>query len=166
MGGHLVLGIDPGLARLGFGLVRQEGSTLLAAGGGTLSTLSSQSVPERLLEIFRHMERLIAESSPDVMALERVFLKVNAKTAIPSIQASGVAALAAASAGIEVHEYSPAQVKQALAGSGSAGKEQVRYMIEKILRPSYAIDSPDAADAHAVAVCHLNSRRLSEVINR
>lgn len=153
-----VLGIDPGLTRLGYGIVETSGERLQCLQSGTLATSPGPS-SGRLNHLFDGLARLVGEWRPDAMAVERVFLKANLKTGIPAIQAWGVALLAGAREGLEVTEYSPAEVKQTITGVGTAGKDQVRYMVEKLLTGAVAPDSPDAADALAVAITHLHSRR-------
>lgn len=156
-----VLGIDPGLTRLGYGIVETSGERLQCLQclqSGTLATSPGPS-SGRLNHLFTGLSRLVGEWRPDAMAVERVFLKANLKTGIPAIQAWGVALLAGAREGLEVTEYSPTEVKQTITGVGTAGKDQVRYMVEKLLTGAVTPDSADAADALAVAITHLHSRR-------
>lgn len=153
------MGIDPGLTRLGFGVVEAAGSKLTALAAGVISTSSQSPVPKRLAHIQAELTGLLCEWKPNAIAVERVFLKSNSATAIPAIQASGVALMLAGAADLEVGEYSPAEVKVAVAGKGNAVKEQVRYMVSAILGPIHHAPGIDAFDALAVAVCHINSRR-------
>ncbi len=154
-----VLGIDPGLSVTGYGLV-EGGHPPRAVRAGVIRTDPVRSTPERLLELYTELSRVIAEASPDVVALESVFTNRNLQTAISVGRASGVAILAAAGAGLEVYEYVPTAVKSAVTGDGSANKDQVQQMVARLLR----LDSPpspaDAADALALALCHLRAAPL------
>lgn len=155
--GLRVIGVDPGLTRMGYGVVHESGGKLTCVTSGTLATTPGPS-PVRLRHVYIGLRRLIAEWSPDAMAVERVFLKLNLKTGIPAIQAGGIALLAGAMEGLEVTEYSPAQVKQAITGVGTASKDQVRYMLKALLAGEVSPDTADASDALAVAITHVNSR--------
>lgn len=152
-----VVGVDPGLTRMGFGVVEASAGRLALLTAGTLRT-SPGATPPRLKSIFSELSRIIGDWSPTAMAVERVFLKVNLRTGVPAIQAGGIAMLAGASADLEVTEYSAAQVKQTITGVGNASKDQVRFMVQRLLGVQVAADSPDAADALAVAITHLHSR--------
>ncbi|MGH8928738.1 MAG: crossover junction endodeoxyribonuclease RuvC [Acidimicrobiia bacterium] len=151
-----VLGIDPGLTNTGYGLVRRTRS-LEAIAAGVIRTDPRATVPSRLLELHTSLTALIAEYRPDVMAIEQVFTNRNRQTAISVGRAGGVAILAAAEAGLAVHEYVPTMVKAAIAGDGTAGKEAVKRMVAKRLNLADPPDPADAADALAVALCHLQS---------
>lgn len=155
-----ILGIDPGLTRTGFGVIEgtPRGCSTLAC--GTFRTSSKAAASDRLAALAGQVGDLMDSWKPDEVAVERIFLKVNARTAVGAIQALGISLMAAGARGLPVSEYTPAQVKQAVVGVGSAAKEQVAYMVERLARPAadVAPDSPDAADALAVAVCHLHSR--------
>ncbi|MGH2720472.1 MAG: crossover junction endodeoxyribonuclease RuvC [Actinomycetota bacterium] len=165
-GRYRVLGIDPGLTRMGYGVVEESGGRLTELAAGTLKSAPADPTPGRLLGLFDRLAELLARFEPDGVAVERVFFKVNARTAVPAMQAAGVALLAAAQAGVEVEEYTPLEVKMAVAGTGTAGKDQVRFMVERLVS-SPAGGGPrrgaDTTDALAVAVCHLHSRRLRSV---
>lgn len=150
-----VLGIDPGLSRCGYGLVAPGRPGPRAVAAGVLRTPASMPTPRRLAELQADLRALLREHQPAVVAVERVFFQVNVRTAIPVAQAAGVAMAEAASAGIEVVEYTPNQVKQAVAGAGDAGKEQVERMVMTLLRVDRPLRPVDAADAVAVALCHL-----------
>lgn len=150
-----VLGIDPGLSRCGVGVVDGPGSRPVAVRSGVVRTPAGQAVSERLATLHERITALVAEMRPDAVAVERVFFSVNVRTAMGVGQAAGVALLCAAQAGLEVVEYTPTQVKAAVAGDGSADKAQVGYMVAAILRLSEAPTPPDAADALALALCHL-----------
>lgn len=150
-----VLGIDPGVSRCGYGVVRRRGSKLSAVAGGVLTTPTADPLPERLATLAEDLESLIAETHPDVVAVERVFFQTNARTAMSVGQASGLALAAAARAGCRVAEYTSNEVKQAVAGYGSAEKYQVQRMVQVLLELPAPPSPPDAADALALAICHL-----------
>ena len=151
-----VLGIDPGLSRCGYGVVEQgvrAGGRALAM--GVLRTSPDAPLPERLGALQTDLTDLIAEVRPDVVAVERVFFQVNARTAMSVGQASGLALAAASNAGCEVVQYTPNEVKQAVAGWGGASKEQMQRMVQTLLGLAEPPRPPDVADALALALCHL-----------
>jgi len=151
-----VLGIDPGVSRCGYGCV--SGGTGVApkvVAVGVLTTPPSDPLPDRLAALDHDLRGLIAEFEPVAVAVERVFFQVNARTAMSVGQASGLAMAAAAQAGCEVVQYTPNEVKQAVAGYGSATKEQVQRMVQSLLGLAEIPRPPDAADALALALCHL-----------
>lgn len=150
-----VLGIDPGLSRCGYGVVERAGRRPRAAAAGVLRTDPALDVPHRLAALQADIRELLVEHRPDVVAVERVLFQVNARTAIPVAQAAGVAMVEAVAAGAEVVEYSPNQVKQAVAGFGGADKEQIERMVQTLLGIDRALRPVDAADAVALALCHL-----------
>ncbi len=157
-----VLGIDPGLSRCGYGLVhqrRREPPEALAV--GVMRTDPALPTPRRLAELQRDVRALLAGRVPDVVALERVLFGVNVRTAVPVAQAAGVVMAEAVAAGCEVVEYSPNEVKQAVAGAGRADKDQVHRMVRTLLRLDRPLSPVDAADAAAVALCHLAVAPLS-----
>jgi crossover junction endodeoxyribonuclease RuvC len=150
-----VLGIDPGLSRCGYGVVERAGRRPRAVAAGVLRTDPALPVPLRLAALQADLRVLLAEHRPAVVAVERVLFQVNARTAIPVAQAAGVAMVEAVGAGAEVVEYSPNEVKQAVAGHGGAGKDQVERMVQALLGISAPLRPVDAADAVALALCHL-----------
>ena len=150
-----VLGVDPGLSRCGYGVVERRGRRPRAVAAGVLRTDPDLDVPHRLAALQADLRELLAEHRPAVVAVERVLFQVNARTAIPVAQAAGVAMVEGVHAGAEVVEYSPNQVKQAVAGYGSAGKDQVERMVQTLLGIEAPLRPVDAADAVAVALCHL-----------
>jgi crossover junction endodeoxyribonuclease RuvC len=150
-----VLGIDPGLSRCGYGVVEQAGRRPRAIAAGVLRTPADLDVPHRLAALRDDLRELLAEHRPEVVAIERVLFQVNARTAIPVAQAAGVAMVEAVAAGAEVVEYSPNQVKQAVAGFGGADKEQIERMVQTLLGIGRPLRPVDAADAVALALCHL-----------
>jgi crossover junction endodeoxyribonuclease RuvC len=152
----VILGIDPGLTRCGYAaLAATSGSTVRSIALGVLRTSPAAGLPARLAELRRELAALIAEVRPDVVAVEHVFFQVNVRTAMSVGQASGLALAEAAAAGCEVVQYTPNQVKQAVAGWGGAGKEQVQRMVQARLGLTAPPKPADAADAAALALCHL-----------
>ena len=150
-----VLGIDPGLSRCGYGVVERSGRRPRAVAAGVLRTDPALDVPHRLATLRDDLRALIAEHRPAVVAIERVLFQVNVRTAIPVAQAAGVAMVEGVSAGAEVVEYSPNQVKQAVAGFGGADKGQIERMVQTLLGIATPLRPVDAADAVAIALCHL-----------
>jgi crossover junction endodeoxyribonuclease RuvC len=150
-----VLGIDPGLSRCGYAVLEARGRQPVAVALGVITTPPERPVPLRLAELQAELRSLVAEFRPAAVAVERVLFQVNVRTAMSVGQASGIAMAEAASAGCDVVEYSPNQVKEAVAGYGAAGKEQVQLMVQTLLGLAEVPRPPDAADAAAVALCHL-----------
>jgi len=153
-----VLGIDPGLSRCGYGAVeggRAGSRDARAVAVGVIRTEPSAPLPNRLAELQAELRALILELRPDVVAVERVFFQVNVRTAMGVGQASGLAMAEAIAAGCEVAQYSPNEVKLAVAGDGAAGKEQVQLMVQRLLGLASPPKPADAADAAALALCHL-----------
>ncbi len=150
-----VLGIDPGLSRCGYGVVERAGRRPRAVAAGVIRTDPALDVPRRLATLQADLRGLLAQHRPAVVAVERVLFQVNARTAIPVAQAAGVAMVCAVEAGAEVVEYSPNQVKQAVAGFGGADKAQIERMVQTLLGITTPLRPVDAADAVALALCHL-----------
>jgi crossover junction endodeoxyribonuclease RuvC len=150
-----VLGVDPGLSRCGYGCVEQRGRSQRAVAAGVIVTAPSHAVPARLAELQREVRALIADVRPAAVAIERVLFQVNVRTAISVAQAAGVVMAEAAAAGCDVVEYSPNEVKEAVAGWGAASKEQVERMVQSILGIDHPLRPVDASDAIALALCHL-----------
>ncbi len=160
------LGVDPGLSRCGYGLVqRAEGGALRAAAAGVIETAPEDALAARLLELHCELGALLAELRPDVVVVERVFFQVNARTAMSVGQASGLALLAAASAGADVAQYTANEVKLALVGYGAATKQQVQLMVARVLGLDAVGGPPDVADALGLAVCHLSSAGLRRAVD-
>lgn len=159
-----VLGIDPGLTRCGYGVVGREGSVLSARAGGVITTDPASPTPQRLITVFTEIRSLVAEHRPDAVVVERVFFQVNARTAMATGQAAGVALAAAAEAGCEIVQYTSNEVKQAVVGYGSATKTQVQRMVGSLLRLATPPQPPDVADALALAICHLTRDPLRRAI--
>lgn len=150
-----VLGIDPGLSRCGYGVVESRNRKRRALAIGVITTPPSAALAERLASLQREIRSLIVEFRPDVVAIERVFFQVNVSTAMGVAQAAGLAMAEGAAAGATVVEYTPNQVKEAVAGWGAAPKEQMQQMVQSLLGLESPPKPADAADAAAVALCHL-----------
>ena len=153
----LVIGIDPGLTTTGFGVVRNVGSSVEVVSVGVIRTDRDDPAARRLAGLYLDIVELIEEIRPEVMAVERVFMNRNRLTATRVGQASGVLMLAASLAGIEVFEYSPSAVKAIVTGDGSASKSQVQQMVARRLSLAKVPSPVDAADALAIAMCHMQS---------
>ena len=152
-----VLGIDPGLTRCGYAVIDGKGpAQVRAVSMGVIRTPSSAPLPNRLATLRTEFTSLIAEFEPDVVAVEQVFFQVNVRTAMATGQASGLALAEAAIAGCEVIQYTPNQVKDAVAGWGGADKEQVQKMVQVRLKLATLPKPADAADAAALALTHLS----------
>ena len=149
----LALGIDPGTAICGYGFVESRGSNLIAHKYGAITTSPKAKMEDRLLKIFDGLNEMIKEFKPDVMGIEQLFFNRNVDTAIPVGQARGVIMLAAAKNNLPIIERTPLQVKQSVTGYGKADKEQVIYMVTKILNLPKPPKPDDVADALAVDIC-------------
>jgi crossover junction endodeoxyribonuclease RuvC len=165
-----VLGIDPGLSRCGYGVVEQRRDGTRAVAVGVLRTAPTLPVPQRLAELQADLRALLAEHRPAVVAIERVLFQVNVRTAISVAQAAGIAMAEASATGAQVVEYSPNQVKLAVAGVGGASKDQMERMVQTLLGIAQPLRPVDAADAVALALCHLAhapmQRRVSQAVAR
>lgn len=156
------LGIDPGLSRCGYGAVEGAGGRLAAVAYGHLSTATDLPLADRLATLWQDLTDLLGELRPDVVVVERVLFQVNARTAMSVGQASGLALVAAARSGCPVVQYSPNEVKLAVAGYGAATKEQVQRMVQVLLGLPDVPRPADRADALALAVCHLSGAGLRQ----
>jgi crossover junction endodeoxyribonuclease RuvC len=152
MAGVITLGIDPGTAICGYGVVALEGSTVRMIDAGCIRTPSNDDDGPRLHQLHGALRKLIAEHRPQRIAIERLFFQRNVQTAMAVGQARGVALLAAAEAGVPIDEPTPNEVKQAICGNGAADKAQVATMVERLLRVSLAGVPDDATDALAIAI--------------
>ncbi len=148
------MGIDPGLANTGFGVVRVSGAKTAALDGGAIESAPGRRLEQRLAEIYSSVDELIAWHEPEALALEDLYFGKNVRSAMAVGQARGVVMLAAAERGIPCFDYTPQAVKMAVCGSGSAGKEQVQHMVATLLGLPSAPSNDHAADALAVAICH------------
>ena len=153
----LILGIDPGYAIVGFGLVEADRGKYRLAACGAINTPAGVRLPARLWQIANDLENLIRQFHPDVMAIEELFFNQNVTTGIGVAQARGVILMTAEKLGLPVCEYNPSQVKQAVVGYGKAEKRQVMDMTRRLLNLSAVPKPDDAADAVAVALCHARS---------
>ncbi len=164
-----ILGIDPGYAILGYGIVEMKGNKFQVCGYGAITTEASMEMTDRLKCIYNSLTEIIAEYEPDVASIEELFFNTNTKTAIMVGQARGVAILACANSGMEIDEYTPLQIKQAIVGYGRAEKKQVQNMVKTILNLKEVPKPDDTADALAAAICHGHSananKRLAKVMN-
>jgi crossover junction endodeoxyribonuclease RuvC len=156
----IILGIDPGTAAMGYGIVERTGGRLREVDHGVLTTSPDLSMPERLLAIHALVDELLALHEPDVIAVERLFFSRNAQTAFAVGQARGVVLLAAAQHGTPVKEATPNEVKSAIAGYGAADKGQVQRMVQLVLGMSELPRPDDAADALAIAIWAANTARI------
>ena len=163
----LAIGIDPGTAITGYGLVRElaDGSVQVVD-YGVIQTPAGQAMPDRLVQIYQQLKQIIVLHSPQSGAVEKLFFARNVRTALSVGQARGVALLALAESGVEVAEYSPNEIKQAVVGYGGAEKMQVQLMVKALLDLEQIPQPDDAADALAVAICHLHSARIRSLENR
>jgi crossover junction endodeoxyribonuclease RuvC len=160
----IVLGIDPGLANTGYGVVARRDGRLVALDGGVIETAAGLAVERRLADIYAGVDALLAEHEPDGVALEELYFGQNVRTAFAVGQARGVVMLAAGQRGLACASYTPQAVKSSVCGSGRADKEQVARMVAALL----GLDSPPApdhaADALAVAICHVNRAPLARAL--
>jgi crossover junction endodeoxyribonuclease RuvC len=159
-----VLGIDPGFATTGYGVVERAGGSLRPVVFGAVRTPSALPQAGRLAFLRTALLDVVAAARPDVVAIERLFFNSNVRTAMSVGQASGVALAAAAEAGLDVVDYTPPEVKQSVVGVGNASKRQVQAMVAALLKLPAVPTPPDAADACALAICHLNRNGLSRAI--
>lgn len=155
-----VIGIDPGTAITGWGVVEGDGNALQLIACGAITTPAGTPLPQRLQVIYRQLTGLIEQWQPDASAIEELFFSKNAKTALAVGHGRGAAMLALANAGLPISEYKPLEVKQALTGYGGADKMQMQQMVKLLLALDDIPRPDDAADALAVAICHLHSARL------
>ncbi len=161
----VVLGIDPGIATLGWGIIKKtEKVTYKVEAYGCINTDRNLLFSRRLEEIHKELSRIIRKYEPDVAAIEQLFFAKNVKTAISVGEARGVAILAAVEANLPVAEYTPLQVKQSLVGYGRAEKKQMQKMLKILLGLKDMPRPDDAADALAVALCHFNSQKMAEFL--
>jgi crossover junction endodeoxyribonuclease RuvC len=156
----IIMGIDPGLASTGYGVVEKEGDRLRSLAYGGINTSPHKPLSARLDKIYSEVKDLIERYSPDLVVLEELFFNTNVRSAMVVGQARGGIILAAAHAGVTVEEYTPLQVKQTLVGHGRADKRQVEYMVRTLLHIEGEIGSSHASDALALAICHAHSERM------
>ncbi len=153
-----ILGLDPGLARTGYGLIEIDRNKPRLINYGCIVTKSNESHPDRLKIIYQELGKIIDRFKPEVVALEKLFFAKNVKTALKVGEARGVAILAVVSKGLKIKEFTPLEVKLSTVGRGRASKPQVQYMVKNIICDLKEIPQPDdAADALAIAVCYFHS---------
>ncbi|MBQ2889827.1 MAG: crossover junction endodeoxyribonuclease RuvC [Clostridia bacterium] len=160
-----ILGIDPGIAIVGYGVVDKEGNRYKTVAYDAVTTRAHTPLEERLLLVYKGIDEIIKMYKPDAMSIEELFFNNNAKTAVAVGQARGVILLAAVQNSIPIYEYTPLQVKQALTGYGRASKSQIQQMMKSILGLESVPKPDDVADALAIAVCHGNSMRFNSIKN-
>lgn len=156
-----IMGIDPGLARTGYGIVDERNGKLVAVDYGCVETPAGRSSARRLEDVYEAVGALLARHRPSEVAVEQLFFSANVQTAFAVGQARGVVLLAAAKSGVALGEYTPLEVKQAVVGYGRAAKGQIQYMVKAILGLEETPKPDDAADALAVAICHAHCRRTA-----
>ena len=159
----IILGVDPGTAITGYGVVESDGDTLRMVAYGAITTPSDWQLPRRLAHIYAELTALIAQHQLTDAVVEKLFFSKNVRTALSVGQARGVALLAAAQAGLAIHEYTPLQIKQAVVGYGRAEKMQIQQMVKVLLQLDFIPQPDDAADALAIAICHAHSARFSDM---
>ncbi len=159
----IILGVDPGTAITGYGVLQSDGDDLSVIDYGAIVTPADWLMPRRLQHIYQELTALIAQHTPTDAAIEKLFFSKNVRTALSVGQARGVALLAAAQAGLTIHEYTPLQVKQAVVGYGRAEKQQIQQMVKMLLQLAAIPQPDDAADALAIAICHAHSARYERM---
>ena len=159
-----IIGIDPGYAITGFGVIEYEGNHFKLVEAGAIETKAGVSFPIRLEKIYDDMMELIAKYKPDAISIEELFFNTNTTTAIGVAQGRGAVWIAAAKTNTPIDEYTPLQVKQAVVGYGRAEKKQVQLMVQRILNLEKIPKLDDTTDAMAIAMCHAHSYRFAEPI--
>lgn len=164
----VILGIDPGIAIVGWGALEYQGNRFRPLGFGSIQTPATMSTEDRLVEIHKQMNQLIDTYRPDAMAVEELFWNTNQTTGIRVSEARGVILLSGAERGVPIHEYTPLQVKQAVVGYGRAEKKQVITMVTMLLNLEKPPKPDDTADALAIAICHAHSgcSKLAKYYNK
>lgn len=162
-----VFGIDCGTEFTGYGVVESDCEArtprLLHLAAGTIRLSKKEKTPQRLAQVYGELTALMNLHRPEVVAIEDVFFSANAKSALKLGQVRGVAMLAAAGCGLPVAEYAPLSIKSSVVGHGLAAKEQVQFMVKRLLQIEDAFDSPDAADALAIAICHIHTAQTLQL---
>ncbi len=155
----IVIGIDPGLAIVGFGVISTKNGIITPISYGCIRTSIDNKTPQRLAQIYSEVNSLLDKYNPEVIAVERLFFNTNVTNAMSVSEARGVIFLAAAQKNIPIFEYTPSQVKQAITGSGRADKKQMQEMIKRLLNLDEIPQPDDAADGLSIALCHINILR-------
>lgn len=153
----IILGIDPGYAILGWGIVEHRGNSFRSIAHGAVTTPKEMEMPDRLEALYDGLREIIEEYRPEVASIEKLFFNTNTTTAINVGQARGVAILACIKGGLEIAEYTPLEIKQALTGYGRAEKKQMQFMVKTMLNLKEVPKPDDTADALAAAICHGHS---------
>ncbi len=162
----IILGVDPGTAITGYGIIQSDGAELGLLDYGAITTPADWVMPRRLVYIYRELTALIERHHLTDAVVEKLFFSKNVRTALSVGQARGVALLAIAQAGIDIHEYTPLEVKQAVVGYGRADKLQIQQMVRMLLQLDSIPQPDDAADALAIAICHAHSARIEKLTNQ
>jgi crossover junction endodeoxyribonuclease RuvC len=162
----VVIGVDPGTQRTGYGVIAEQEGRPVALDWGVISPRSSLPLPDKLQTIYTALQAGLETHHPDILAVEELFFAKNVRSAVTLAHARGVTLLAAAAVGVEVVEYSPLEIKQAVVGYGRADKRQVQAMVQVLLNLRGPMPAEDAADALAIALCHLHGRRLRSALGR
>jgi crossover junction endodeoxyribonuclease RuvC len=161
-----ILGIDPGYAILGYGVVEMKGNKYALVECGAITTDATEKMPARLKRIYAGLMEVISLFEPEAASIEELFFNTNVKTAIKVGEARGAAILACANSGLDIYEYTPLQIKQALSGYGRASKEQIQSIVKSVLNLKEVPRPDDAADAVAAAICHGNSSGYIDKLSR
>ena len=159
----IIIGIDPGYAIVGIGVIRYENNKFRILEYDAITTPAGMAVPERLRHIYERINEFLDKYKPDAVAIEELFFNNNAKTAIAVGQARGVLLVSAAIRDIPICEYTPLQIKQAVTGYGRADKTQMQTMVKMLLNLNHIPKPDDAADALAVAICHAHSYKMNDI---
>lgn len=159
----IILGVDPGTAITGYGVIASDGDELASIAYGAITTPSTWDMPRRLQYIYRELTALIAQHQPTDAVVEKLFFSKNVRTALSVGQARGVALLAVAQANLQPHEYTPTEIKQAVVGYGRADKAQIQQMVRMLLQLDHIPQPDDAADALAIAICHAHRARFERL---
>ena len=159
----VILGIDPGLANTGWGIVETRGSEMRARAYGCIHTSAGSDIATRLRQIADELAQVVERSSPQEAAIEGVYFGANTRSAIPTAHARGAALVACSLCGVEIGDYTPMQIKQSVVGTGAADKHQVIYMVRTLLHLDHDPRPDHAADALACAICHAHLRQTSEL---
>lgn len=160
---QLIMGIDPGLAHTGWGVIRCKGAKMSPVAYGCITTTKNHDLPMRLAIIHDNLIEIIDRYMPTSLSVEGIYFGANAKSAIPTAQARGAALVACAYKGLEYGEYTPMQIKQALVGTGSADKKQVQYMVRAVLKLDHEPKPDHAADALAAAITHARLKSTRDI---
>jgi crossover junction endodeoxyribonuclease RuvC len=162
----VVIGVDPGTQHTGYGVITEQEGQPVALDWGVISPRSSLALPDKLQTIYTALQTCLETFHPDTLAVEELFFAKNVRSAVTLAHARGVTLLAAAAVGLEVVAYSPLEIKQAVVGYGRADKRQVQAMVQVLLNLRGPMPAEDAADALAIALCHLHGRRLRSALDR